>query len=62
MRDLHNNWKNIDNWSLSLEQLQTCVTFICHNYEIEFEGELEDVRWGHILYLITIDKIEATAL
>ena len=64
------HWQNIKNFGLTLSQLESCLKFICYNYEIKFNDRVFKQRKGcpmgaHFsppFAIITMSRIENEAL
>ena len=64
------HWHEIDNWQMTLDNLKTALTFICYNYEIQFEektflqikGCPMGAHFAPPFAIITMGKIEKLAL
>ena len=63
-------WQEIDNWSLSIDELKKCLTFVCYNYEINVNGKTYlqikgcpmGAHFAPPFAIITMHKIETIAL
>lgn len=64
------HWQNIENFGLTVAQLESCLKFICYNYEIKFKDSVFKQRKGCLMGahfsppfgIITMSRIENEAL
>ena len=65
-----NNWNNIDNMGLTVDQMMNCLKFVCYNYEIQYgdkvykqiKGCPMGAHFAPPFAIITMHKIETMAL